>query len=290
VVDTLRHGIDMPIDPRTPEADPALLARLRDIYRQQGLEVPDAVLKAGIAALADARFAYRPPRGAAAALARLYVSRRRWGPAVLAVAIALSVGLGGYFLGYRPYQAAQVAQAQLELAEGLPAEMDALYQAIYNETKVQSAASDATDLRDRGKDAAAKGDRAGAEQAIADLEALRDRLEQVYTLKVVDRADLKPGFWTFPPNNSEATNYYLVVEALDADGNPLRLPITSEDNGVTETVDHWGLRVPQTVYASVMADKEDDGTIQHDLVGIKQDGFVDVDYTVPVLGGMLTRW
>jgi hypothetical protein len=248
------------------------------------------VLRAGIAALADARFAYRPPRGPAAALARLYVARKSWGPAVLALTIALVVGLGGYFFAYRPFHAAQVEQARQELAEGLPAEMDTLYQVIYNETKVQSAASDAADLRDRGKDAATKGDRAGAEQAVTDLEALRDKLEQAYSLKVVNRVDLKPGFWTFPPNNSEATNYYLVVEALDAAGNTLRLPITSEDTGLTETVDHWGLRVPQTVYAAVMADKEDDGTIQHDLVGIKQDGFVDIDYTVPVLGGTLARW
>jgi hypothetical protein len=290
VVDTLRHGVDMPIDTRTAEADPALLARLREIYRQQGIEVPESVLRAGIAAMADARFAYVPPRGPAAALARLYVSRHRWGPAALAITLALVIGLGGYFFGYRPYRAAQAEQARLELAEGLPAKMDTLYQAIYNETKVQSAAADAADLRDRGKDAAARSDRRGAEQAIADLEALRDKLEQAYSLRVVNRADVKPGFWTFPPNNSEATNYYLVVEALDPDGKVLSLPITSEDNGLTETVNHWGLRVPQSVYAAVMADREDDGTIQHDLVGIKQEGFVDVDYIVPVLGGTLARW
>lgn len=290
VVDTLRHGVDMPVDARVREADPALLARLREIYQQQGIEVSDEVLQAGVAAQADARFSYRAPRGPAAALARLYVMRRRWGPTVLALGIALVLGLGGYYLAYRPFHAAQVEQARQELAEGLPAQMDELYEAIYNETKVQSAAADAADLRDRGKDAAAHGNRAGAEQAIADLEALRDKLERAYSLKIVNRADLKPGFWTFPPNNSEATNYYLIVEARDTAGNILRLPITSEDTGLTETVDHWGLRVPQSVYAAVMADKEDDGTIQHDLVGIKQDGFVDVDYTVPVLGGMLTRW
>lgn len=290
VVDTLRHGLDVPIAPGGGAVDPALLERLRDIYRQQGIEVSDQVLEAGIAALGAAQFGYRPPRGPGAALARLYVARARWGRTVFAVTLALALGLGGYFLGYRPYQAAEAEQARLELQQTLPARMDALYQAIYDQTKVQSAAADAADLRDRGKDAAAAGDRPAAEQAIADLEALRQRLEQAYTLRVVDRPDVKPAFWTFPPNNSEATNYYIVVEALGGDGKVLQLPVTSEETGLTETVERWGVRVPQSVYAAVLADKAENGSIEHGLVGIKQDGYADVDYVVPVLGGALTRW
>ncbi len=168
--------------------------------------------------------------------------------------------------------------------------MDALYQVIFNETKVQSAATTADDLRNRGKDAAKMGDRAAAERAVADLTALRQKLEQAYTLRVVDRDGVRPGFWTFPPNNSEATNYYIVVEAVDADGKPLSLPITSESTGVTQTVTQWGLRVPQPLYEAVMADKQDNGVIDHGLVGFKQDGFVDIDYVVPVLGGAVTQW
>ena len=122
------------------------------------------------------------------------------------------------------------------------------------------------------------------------MTALRDRLQQVYTLRVVDKPGVKPGFWTFPPNNSEATNYYVVVEALDPAGNALSLPITSEDTGSTQSVSRWGVRVPQSVYEAVIADQQDDGTIQHSLVGFKQDGFPDVDYVVPVLGGAVTQW
>jgi hypothetical protein len=142
----------------------------------------------------------------------------------------------------------------------------------------------------RGKSAAAEGNRAAATKAVADLTALRDQLRQEYALRVVNRPDVKSGFWTFPEINTEATNYYLVVEALDADGNALSLPILNEENGQTETVKTWGLRVPETVYNSVAEDKQDDGIIQRNVVGRKQFGFLDVDYVVPVLGGAVTKW
>jgi len=286
VADTLRRGIDVPAG----AGREALSTALRSVYREQGLELDDSVLTAGIDAATDGRFAYRPARGPLAGLARLYVARRRWGPPVLAAVLVVGVGLGAYFFGYRPYRASLREQARLELTQGLPAQMDALYSTIFNETKVTTAASEAADIRDRGKAAAAKGDRLGADQAVADLTALRDRLEEDYTLRIVDSNGVKPGFWAFPTNNAEATNYYIVVEAIDTQGNVLSLPITSEDTGQTQVVSRWGLRVPQAVYDAVMADKQDDGIIEHSLVGFKQDGFLDVDYAVPILGGTLTQW
>src|SRR6185312_5915732 len=98
----------------------------------------------------------------------------RWGPPLAAVALVLVVGIAAYYLGYRPYRASQRQQARLELTQNLPAEMDALYQTIFNETKVTAAATQAADIRDKGKAAAEKGDRAGADRAVADLTALRD--------------------------------------------------------------------------------------------------------------------
>ena len=163
VANTLRHGIDTPIEARPSPGDEPLVQRLRGLYRQQGIEASDAVLREGIAAMADRRFVYAPPHGPRARLARLYVARGQWAPAATVLVLALLVGLGGYFLGYRPYREAQAEQARLELAQTLPAQMDALYQAIFDDTKVQTAADVAATIRDRGKDAAHAGDRAGAE-------------------------------------------------------------------------------------------------------------------------------
>lgn len=274
--------------------DPALAddpEALRALYRRQGLELSDAVLTDGIAAYRDRRFVYKPPRrGLKVTLARAYVARRLWLPTTWAATLMLAIVLGGYFLIYKPYRDSQIEQGRVELAQTMPAEMDALYNTIFEETKVQQAASDAANLRDRGKRAAEAGDRAGAEAAIAELTSIRDALRAEYRLTVVDKPGSKWGFWTFPEDNNQETNYYIVVEARDANGQVLSLPIRNEPTGKTETVAVWGLRVPEEIYRAVEADKNDDGTIEHNLVGVKQFGFLDPDYVVEVLGGAVTRW
>jgi hypothetical protein len=292
VVDTLRHRQDLVTRELGAEArEQMLLEKLREIYRSQGIEVPDAVLREGVAALNESRFVYTPPRpGLMTTLARFYVSRRRWGPAVLALALVIIVGVGGYFLAYRPYMAAQQEAARIELTETLPAQMDALYRTIFDETKVQQAAIEAEQEVGRGKAAAAEGDRDGALAAIAALTSLRDRLRQEYTLRIVNRPGTDTGFWRSPKSNADATNYYVVVEAITPEGATLSLPILNEETNETETVSVWGVRVPQAVYESVGRDQGDDGIIQRNIVGLKQFGFLDVDYAVPVLGGAVTRW
>jgi hypothetical protein len=292
VVDTLRHRQDLAVRELGTEAkERQLIDKLRDIYHQQGIEVPDHILKEGVAALEESRFVYDPPApGPGTTLARLYVGRKSWGKPVGAVLVALLVLGVGYFGAWQPYQHGVAEAARVELSEGLPAQMDALYQTIFEETKVQQAVINAEALRTRGKTFAAEGNRAGAEAAVADLTALRDQLRQEYTLRVVNRADVKSGFWTIPEVNTDATNYYIVVEALDADGNTLSLPILNEENGETEVVDIWGVRVPEAVYDGVAADKRDDGIIEVNEVGRKSDGFLEVEYNMPVLGGAVTRW
>ncbi len=292
VVDTLRHNQDLVARELNGEArEKQLIDKLRELYHQQGIEVSDAILKEGVAALGESRFVYTPPKpGLGVTLARLYVGRKRWLPAAFALFLVLVVGLGGYFLVWAPYQANQRDQVRIELAEKLPAEMDALYQTIFEETKVTQAADDAAAIRDRGKRAAAEGNRAGAEQAIADLTGIRDTLRLEYQLRVVSRDGVKSGFWTFPEINTDATNYYVVVEAIDSHGAALTLPILNEENNQTEKVNIWGIRVPESVYRAVEADKKDDGIIQRNIVGVKEFGYLEPGYLIQVLGGAVTRW
>ncbi|KKB13148.1 hypothetical protein VE25_03445 [Devosia geojensis] len=292
VVDTLRHRQDLAVRELDGAArEKQLIERLREIYHSQGIEVPDHILKEGVSALEESRFVYTPPPPSfKRTLARLYVSRGKWGKPALAALAALLVVIGGYFLVYRPYQSAQAEGARLELAERLPAQMDALYQTIFEETKVQQAVVEAQSLRERGKALASEGNREGALDAIERLTALRDKLRQEYTLRIVNRPDVQSGFWTFPEVNTDATNYYIVVEAINADGDKLSLPIENEENGQTEVVDIWGLRVPEVVYQAVAADKRDDGILEMSEIGRKTYGFLEPEYVVPVLGGAVTRW
>src|SRR5215475_221766 len=62
VVDTLRHRDDLvrrELDEEGREAE--LIERLREIYHDQGIAVPDKVLLDGVKALKESRFAYTPP-------------------------------------------------------------------------------------------------------------------------------------------------------------------------------------------------------------------------------------
>lgn len=292
VVDTLRHRQDLVERELSGESrDAVLIERLRQIYHDQGIEVPDHILAEGVSALKEDRFTYKPPGpGFGRSMALLYVSRDAWGKWVLGLGAVLVLALGAYFFAYLPFRAAQTEAARIELAETLPAEMQALYDTIFEETKVQSAVETAEQYRDRGLAAANEGDREAAQDAVDRLTGLRDELRQQYTLRVVNREGMDSGFWTFPDINEAATNYYIVVEALDEDGDALTLPIENEETGETELVSAWGLRVPESVYNSVGDDKQDDGIIQRNVVGTKEFGFLDVKYSIPVLGGAVTRW
>jgi hypothetical protein len=284
VTDTLRRRPELADKP-----DP--VAALKDIYAALGIGASATALADGIAAYRSGRFVYAPPtRGLGAMLARLYVVRRHWLAGALSIGLMLAIALGGYFLVYRPYRDAQIEAAKVELAQTIPTQIDAAYQAIFEETKVQQAANDAAVLRDKGKAAAAKGDRSGAESALTELIAIRDTLREDFRLGIVDKPSVKWGFWTFPEDNSDATNYYLVVEARDSGGKILSVPVRNEPNGRIETVTMWGVRVPEEVYRAVEADKNDDGVIEHNLVGVKQYGFLEPAYLIAVLGGALTRW
>lgn len=292
VVDTLRHEENLVArEMSAADREAQLIDRLRKIYHDQGIEVPDRILKEGVKALDESRFTYTPPADTLQTrLARLYVRRGRWGrPVAIALALVLLV-IGGYFLGYRPYQASVAEAARVELADTMPARMDTLYSQIFNETKVQSASDDAAELVARGKAAAERGDRDEATAVIGQLETLRDTLLAEYSIRIVNRPGESTGVWRFPEANTDATNYYLVVEAIGPDGDLVALPITNEETGQTEEVTTWGIRVPDVTYESVRLDRQDDGIIQRNILGIKQYGFLETDYTMPVLEGAITQW
>src|SRR5690606_33832332 len=132
VVDTLRHRQDLAVrELGTDAKERQLIDRLRDIYHQQGIEVPDHILKEGVAALQESRFVYDPPKpGFGTTLARLYVGRKSWGKPVGLALLALVLLGVGFFGVWQPYQHGRVEQARIELAEGLPAQLDRLYDTI----------------------------------------------------------------------------------------------------------------------------------------------------------------
>jgi hypothetical protein len=292
VVDTLRHSENL-VARELGEEDRAnaLMERLREVYNQQGIDVPDRILREGVAALNEARFTYQPPTGGLGyMLARAYVGRKKWGKPFVTFALVFIIAAVGYKFIYQPFVAGQEQAAVERVEVQLPAEMDKLLATIEATAKETVALSKAQAIAERGKTFASAGDAAQAETAVAQLQTLLSTLQDEYRLQIVNEEGKDTGVWTFPEVNQDARNYYIIVEAIGTDGAVRNMTITNEENGETDTVDHWGVRVSEDVFNTIRDDKLDDGIIQDNILGLKNYGFENVDYIYPVLGGEITQW
>jgi hypothetical protein len=284
VVDTLRHRERMVERALSAdERDAELADRLKDIYSGQGIEVSDAIVEQGVRDLREDRFAYKPPPPSfGRSLARLYVSRRRWGP-VAGFGIVIFATLA---IGYQAF----VRGPALEAIDALPGELEQTYSAVVDITSVPEALNDADVLLSDGRGALELGDHATARGAIAGLDALLATLQQQYRIRVLSEPGELSGIWRIPDANRNAQNYYLIVEAIDADGDRLVLPILNEETGRTSGVRRWGQRVSKARFDATVEDKQDDGIIQNGVIGEKQRGMLEPVFQDGVLDGAITSW
>jgi hypothetical protein len=280
VVDTLRRRqrlVEREFDSEGREQD--LKQRLHKIYAAQGIEVPDHVLEEGVAALREERFVYKsPPESFATRLARLYVSRSRWGKWVLSgFAALLLIWFSYYFMVVLPH------------AE-LPARLESAYQSVVEVAKSDEPGQQAKQLYNTAIAALHDGDEENARAALESLHDLRTAVAQAYTLQIVSRPGEKSGVWRIPAANPDARNYYIIVEAVSADGRVQQVPVLNEESGRIEHVSKWGLRVDEDVFRRIAADKQDDGIIQQRKFGVKQSGQLEPDYLMPTTGAAITQW
>jgi len=280
VVDTLRRRqrlVERELDTEGREQD--LRQRLRKIYTAQGIEVPDHVLDEGVAALKEERFVYKPPpQSLGTRLARVYVSRGRWGKWALG---GFAVLLGAWLL----YHVMVVAPR----AE-LPERLQAAYQSVLDATQDKEAENRAQELYLTGRTAFNSGDEDGAHTSLEALRQLHTTLDQAYTLQIVSGPGERSGVWRIPEANPDARNYYIIVEAVAPDGRTLKVPVVNEETGRTERVSKWGLRVTEGVFNGIAKDKQDDGIIQRREFGVKRSGELRPDYRIPTTGATITQW
>jgi hypothetical protein len=294
VVDTLRHQDNLvarELDETRREAQ--LLERLREIYRGQGIEVSDAVLRQGVTALKESRFVYTPPRPSfGRSLAMAWINRGKY---ARALGIVVLIGGLGTAVWWFAGQSDRNEQARIEqqITVALPRALEQAHREAQGEARVQAAVDRADQLLAEGRAALSRRDVAGAERAVASLRDLRATLIQAYRLIVYNRPGQPSGVFRRPPTTAanRDNNYYLIVEAVGPDGQPLTLPIVNEENGQTERVNRWGQRVPRPIYEAVGRDKQDDGVIQRNLVGEKRRGALAVEFAMQaVAGATITRW
>lgn len=280
VVDTLRRRerlVARELDELGRAED--LKQRLKRIYAQQGLEVPDHVIEQGVAALREDRFTYKPPAGGLGRrLALLYVRRGTWGKwfggglAALGAAAAIN-----WFAFVAPERA-------------LPDDIEQAYQAATAVVVSDPARSQLDGLHDRAQAALADHDTAAARNALDAIEAMGRQLRQEYTLQIVNQPGQPSGIWRVPDVNTAARNYYVIVEAIAPNGERVAVEVENEETGQTESVETWGLRVDEATFEAVKRDKQDDGIIERDRFGSKPRGYLEPRYEFSTTGGAITRW
>ena len=284
VVDTLRHQqVLIERELNTGDRDRKLIERLREIYASQGIDVPDHVLEEGVAALKEDRFAYTPPPTTfATRLAEVYISRDRWGkPLLLGLAVLLLVLLAYLLLIRGP--------AERELAQ-LPSRLEQQHALLQQQARGDTARGRSEALYSEGKSALATGEKEDVLEVLKQMEELRQEIEREYELRIVSRPGERSGIWRIPDANTNARNYYIIVEAITPDGQTLQRTVVNEENGRRYQVDKWGLRVEEPVFQQIAADKQDDGIIQQNSFGIKRRGYLTPEYLLPTTGGAITAW
>ena len=284
VVDTLRHQrgiVERELDGEGRRE--RLLQRLRDLYKAQGIDVPDHVLEEGIDALEQERFSYQPvARSWRTRLASMWVSRGRWGKP-----LGFFTALGGLFSGV--YFVSDVLPER-ELRNTLPTLIAAKIidiEAVAEEEGVTASAKlRAADARD-----AISNDRLEQAQEIeSELNETLRRLRSYYQVRIISRPGEDSGVWRIPDVNQSSRNYYLIVEAVDSNNRVVELDILNEETNKRSRVKTWGLRVNEETFFSIAADKKDDGIIQGNLVGEKAVGYLTPKFSIPTTGGTITDW
>lgn len=291
VVDTLRHDayvVERELSENERKAK--LIDRLREIYRGQGIEVPDRILEEGVNALEEDRFVYNPPADTfETRLARLYVSRLSWGRYVLGAIAAIVVLFFAWYVTYEmPRQRAATAR-QVELTESIPERLKQLEAQISAEM-TGDAPQDIAIIVRQGLSAASSNDLTAARAAQTKLEDHLSRLRAIYEVRIVSRRGEVSGLWRVPRVNPQGRNHYLIVEAVGPDGSVLPQSIVNEETGQRETVKKWAVRVPKEVLERVRADKQADGIVDEPVVAVKKRGRIAPDWRIQRAGGEITQW
>jgi len=293
VVDTLRHErLMVEKELAGEERRGALVERLREIYKAQGINVPDEVLMDGVLALEEQRFAYEPPKNNfSTKLARIYINRRKWLPLVFTLAAVIFGAWAINHLAFERPARLEAKRVETLLNDKLPADIEGAYNSAASVAATPELKSRAEDLRNLALDAIKSKNVQAAETHTQDLNDLAQELSQIYTVRIVYRDGRDSGFIRHNDlGGNDVYNYYLIVEGITPSGELANVTITSEEDQKSRKTKTWAVRVPKAVFDRIGDDKRDDRIIQKADIGTKRRGYLDPEYSVEIDGGAILDW
>jgi len=129
-----------------------------------------------------------------------------------------------------------------------------------------------------------------ASVALQSETALKRLIATPYSLQIVDRPGELSGVPRYPVDNPNAAAYYLIVEAITADGQVLEVPVLNEETQQRHTVRKFGIRVSEEAFNTVRSEKQGSGRIAERRVGSKGAGRLHPEFTIAATGGVITEW
>lgn len=122
---------------------------------------------------------------------------------------------------------------------------------------------------------------------------------QALELRVVDRYGVKSGvercydqaLCNQAGDSLQGKSWYLIVEAVDAAGNAIDVPVTSSETGESRWASYFGVRVSQAEYLKIKEDKLSDGHIDDRDMGSKPPNRLSLQFNKRVAKpDMILNW
>ena len=125
----------------------------------------------------------------------------------------------------------------------------------------------------------------------AQAEALLNFARLPLNILVADREGVRSGVER-NYNASGGKSWYLIVEALDSEGNNVEVPVRNAETGDSTWTEFYGVRVSRSEYLRVKAEKQSTGHVDSRDMGSKPANALTVRYarTLKAQPDMITAW
>lgn len=254
-----------------------LRERLLEAAKVSGDPITEKEVDAAVEQYYDRLHEFRdPPASFSKFLAHCWVLRKYLTAAVVALAGAAALIWGLLVAGVLPGEARTrhlTEQMQADLDRQL-IESEQVAEAIERISIEPGATDDAKRLAAMAAVARKQGDGKKLAAVTKELRALQAELERQYALLIVNAPGEQSAterLWT-DEKGTRASGYFVFVDAVDEQGNPVKVPIRNRETDKTEVLSRWGEQVPKKVFERLQRDKQKDGVLDEQMFGEKPRG------------------